>query len=383
MKDLEANKKVARDAYQRISWVPKDESFRQMMAKMLGIDKIPDDAVGWCSIFWKEAIPDVELYIDDMAKWVAMELKLQNRLTEKNLMVCLRYALTMSLIHELVHLFGHVKNERAVQWITDNLIRDAWLGWHFIPCPLKDGQFVTWVECLGCDDATKHPSCPFRNIRIDAQPRIVRPFEYHVTELLTPLQSYWNRSGAKYARSWEDYYDMMFGKALGWYLESKYPEHCREIDLRWEHPDGYTITGHADLYLDDVGNLVELKFYYTTIHLQKSGKAQPDHIFQVQAYYTLGMKTKPWLFKNIKKITIVYYSKLRVRNRPRRVEFDVPLKELDLEIPARILYEAEKSKTAPLAHRCPQCKEWRSKYCKYFMCQHHPRGKGHKRQEGD
>lgn len=361
------------DVYQKISWIPKDKSFRQMMAKMLGIDNIPDDVVGWCSIFWKEAIPDIEIYIDEMAKWIALELKAKNKLSDNNLLTYLRYALTMSIIHELIHLFGKVKNESAVQWITDRLIEDAWLGWQFIPCPLKNEENVTWIECLQCEDDMKHPSCPFKNIRIDAQPRKLEKYRYHVTELRTPLQAYWQRTGSTYARAWNEYYDMMFGKALGYYEESLYPQHCREIELEWKHPDGFSVVGHVDMYLEDTGRLVELKFYYSTYHIAKENKAQPDHVFQAQAYYTIGKKTKPWLFRNCKRITIVYYSKMKGRSTPRRIEIDVPLIEVDLETPARILYEAERDGVPPLKHPCKQCKEWRNKYCRYFICPHHPK----------
>lgn len=359
------------NSFLKLDWIPKTESFRQALVMMFGVDEIPDDTMAWCAKFMKDEIADIEFYIDEMCIYCARELKRIGKFTEENFVRNMIYGMNLAVNHELIHIFGNIKNEAIVELITKKLLKEVWMGWHWIPCPklLKD---VTWIECLQCGDAQKHPSCPFRNVRIDASPREYEIGTYHVTELPHVLYSYFERTNP-YSRAWIEYYDMLYGKALGWYLESRHAHHCQEVSLKLESPDkDFKIVGSADLVLDKANRLVELKFYYSISKLVRQNAPNDEHTFQVQAYYTMGLKYKPWLFEKLDRITIVYYSKMKSRKLPRRKEFEVEVKtiEQDMLTPARTLHKALVSKKPPLDHKCP---DWLCGYCKHLICPFHPR----------
>ena len=351
------------DLWQKVEWLFKNESFRQLLHEMFGFGEIPDDAVGWCSMLLKTATVDIEIYIDLLAFYTAGILKREGRFSEGALIDLLKIGLNFSLIHEFTHWATDETDEDRVNAAAIALLSGRWMTWSTIPCPKKEGEEVTWVECLACDDRQKHPSCPLRKIRIDAYPRQYEIGKYHVTELPFPRYSYYNRI-YKYARSWDEYYDLLYGKALGWYIESKYAEHQREVTLDVPFTrDGETIrvVGHGDIVDDDVGNVYELKFYYSLKYIVERGTPNPEHEFQVRAYYTLGLLCKPWMFNKIQKIKMIYYSKLKGRKFPRRKEFVVPLEKVDVETNAWILHKALKTKVAP-KELCPK---WKCRYCPY------------------
>jgi len=355
----------------KMDWIPKRESFRELLRTLAGVEGIPDDAMAWCSKFEKDQIPDIEFYIDEMSRYCARELKRIGKLTEENFVENMVYGMNLAVLHELTHIYSGVRNEAMVELITNRLMQNVFMTWHWIPCPKKDGETVTWIECLQCGDDVKHPSCPFRNIRIDSLPREYRYGEYHVTELAHPLKSYYERTNP-YTQGFEETYDMLYGKALGWYIESKYDRHCQEVDLKWEIYPNVWVVGSVDLVLDKADRLIELKFYYNIVKLVREGKPNDDHIFQVQTYYTMGLKHKPWLFNKLKRATVVYYSKMKSRGFPRRAELPVELKTIENEIKerARILHTALTIKKPPLDSRCVR---WLCNYCKHVICPYHPK----------
>jgi len=363
------------DAYQKIEWVFKNESFRRKLSRALGIPDIPENVIGWTSKFYSERakqvlgqhfiIPDIEIYIDKIAKFGAEYL-------DDIFAFIVVTMINHALIHELIHEQGNIKNEEVVEAYTQLMIKDeidklwkivnpdAWL-WYWISCP-KLERNVTWNQCLSCTDMDKHPDCPLLKVRIDAFPRQYEYGKYHVTELPFPRYSYYNRT-RKHAMSWTDYYDLLFGKALGWYIESKFAEHQREVEVTTQLKRGdetITVVGHGDLVDDEVGNLYEIKFYYALKHLITRNKPNEEHEFQARAYYTIGLKEKEWMFKNIKHVKMIYYGKTKQRNVPRRKEFVLPLKPVSLE-GAWILHYALKYRKPP-EEKCPA---WKCRYCPY------------------
>jgi len=249
--------------------------------------------------------------------------------------------------------------EDEVKKIVKLLTPDAWMGWKYITCP-KVKKDVSWITCLACQDPEKDRSCPMRHIRIDAYPRQYEIGRYHTSELKYPRAAYYERT-VDYARPWERYYDLLYGKAFGWFLESRYAPHEGEVELEMSlvrDEEHIKILGHGDLMHKTWG--VELKFYYSTIYVHRAGKPSDDHIFQIQAYWTMGKKFKPWLFNDIKKLKLIYYSKMKGKF-PRRKEFDVDLVDITEELTtnAWMLHDALINHVPP-AKNCPA---WRCRFC--------------------
>jgi len=246
------------------------------------------------------------------------------------------------------------------------------MGWYWIVCP-KMKRNVTWKECLSCKDLQKHPTCPLRNVRIDAYPRQYEIGTYHVTELIYPLSSYYERTNP-YAMDWNEYWDLLYGKALGWYIEWLHARHTREVEVE-EKLSRYTngtleyikIIGSADLIGEQSDQLIEIKFYYSTFYIAKEMKPHEAHKFQAQAYYRMGLKCKPQLFENIKKITILYYGKTKSAKIPRRIEISVPLEPIGevFERNAWLLHDALINKDPS---KLPACPKWKCRYCKHVLC---------------
>jgi len=327
-----------------------------------------------CYRFWKRGIPDIEVMIDELCRHIAFELKRQNRYTEERFIENIKAGLNIAILHELIHEIGDIQNETAVDIVTNELLkRLKRMGWFWIPCA-KHKRNVTWEECLKCTDSEKLPSCPLRNVRIDAYPRQYKIGRYHVTELMYPLHSYYQRTNP-YAADWNEYWDLLYGKALGWYIENLHAKHVIEVEVNetlTRNGDSIEIVGHADLIGESSDTLIEIKFYYSLYHIQKSKKAHEAHEFQARAYYRMGLRSKPWLFDKIKKITVLYYSKTKSSKIPRRLEIDVPLVPLGdiMEKNAWTLHTALVSNKPPLKYRCP---EWKCKMCKHLVCPYHPK----------
>ena len=361
--------KEALHKFRFIDFVFSEESWRKILRKAYGFDKLPDDeTLGWCLYFIKKEMPDIEIYIDRLARAVAYEIKEQGKeLTEDVFMRAMIDVLNEVTIHELCHKIGGILNEELIERMTKSMLAEACMTWHYIPCP-KLQKMVTWLECLKCKDSEKHPSCPLQRIREDAFKYKYEPNKYHVSELIFPRYAYYNRK-YKYAMSWNEYWDLFYGKALGAYIESLYARDRSEMEVAVQLGD-YTVYGHADLVDDKELKLYEIKYYYALRHVYKSKKAKPEHVLQAQAYYSLGLRSRPDIFKNITGIKVLYFSKTRERNVPRYVEMDVEMKDIMdwIEKQAKILHEAIKNDTPPKC-RCP---EWKCKYCPFPTCKYHP-----------
>jgi hypothetical protein len=281
-------------------------------------------------------------------------------------------------LHEIIHAKSGELGEEKVFEAVDKLMQDfkqmRLSGWAYIKCPNKKKN-VTWNDCYLCSDTEKHPTCPFHALRLDAYPRSYTFGLYHVSELPNPRMYYYERIGEPYARSWKDYNPLLLGKALGWYIESKYAESCHEItltydgrDVRKDLPDDFKgVTGHQDLHIiDEKGQMVvELKLYAFIGYMIKANKPKPEHEFQVRAYYTMGKRTKPYYYDKVHTIKVTYYTKNN-RESISQMDIDVPIKEVDVITPALLLHKALKEKNPDLLPQCPVylCK----RYCKHHDC---------------
>lgn len=354
-----------RDLYQHIHFVLKEQSFRKALYRYYGANDMPDDAAGWCSVLIKKDLPDIEIYIDEVARELHAALKDKEIIDEEIFRIYFSESMSLILLHELIHYYGKVENDDKIENAVDILTKDLYMTWHYIKCP-KVQSNVSWIECLECSDADKHETCPLHKIRLDAQPRKVEKGVYHISELSFLRYSYFARI-TPYADDWDSYYDMFFGKALGWYIESKFAEHQREVELDIHasrlrggtQEDDFHVIGHADIIDEGDGQGIELKFYYALDFVLKNNRADPRHEFQLRSYYTLGKILKPYMFDKIKKLKVVYFSKTKGRGKPRYKEYEVPLEEVDILSSARILYEAEKAGKPPKGH----CDPWMCRYC--------------------
>jgi len=106
------------DVFLQIEHVFKKESFRKMLQKVLGFPEMKDNVGAWCSVFWREPfsqeelekfkkiMPDIELYIDVLAKHTKEYL-------DEVLTHLLNFTLTYALVHEIVHEFALEQDERG------------------------------------------------------------------------------------------------------------------------------------------------------------------------------------------------------------------------------------------------------------------------------
>ena len=357
---LKPKKERKIDLWENVDVVLTSESIRYALWLMSRFSL--KDKAGWCSAQLKKVIPDVEIYIDSIAGAVAEYLRERGKLTEDNLVKYIVRSIEHTVLHELTHLFSGELDDVRVENAVNAVLDDTFMVWSLIPCPKKDGEPVTWVECLSCTDAEKHPTCPLHRIRVNAYPRQYKLGVYHVTELLDPRYSYFERT-VDYAKKWDDYWNLFFGVAVGHYVESLYANHKQEVDLEVvvahdEDGEPVTVVGHADIIDEDVGWIMEIKCYHSLTHIVRRGRADPRHEFQVRAYWTLLKKSEKWrwMTKRIKKVRVIYFGRTGTR---RYREFDVPLEEVDVVTPALILHRALKTGVPPRQ----KCAEWRCRFC--------------------
>lgn len=121
----------------------------------------------------KKAIPDVEIYIDELAHFLAPDV--------------IAYYMTRALIHENCHAEGF--NEKQAYAASKEIMKLMKpMVWELVVCP-KTGTNINWGECLRCTDSEKHAECPILPIREFAREREYQPNVYHVTELTHPRHS--------------------------------------------------------------------------------------------------------------------------------------------------------------------------------------------------
>jgi CRISPR/Cas system-associated exonuclease Cas4 (RecB family) len=376
---MSLNEKIekALEVSQKIEFVMKQESLKRALKKYYGMEYPERDAVAWCALFIKEMLPDIEIFIDDLAIAITAQLRRIGMLHEEYLIKYLIEGINLSLIHEIIHFEGDEMDEEKVRSMTDAVVRalEVDMTWTYIPCPATGG-YVTFEMCMDCNDLEKHETCPLLAIRRDAHEgnRQYTLGRYHVSELLKTRNSYYGRRHET-VRGWDDYWFMFLGKAIGYFIEGNYPEGSQEFEfevnladivkLLGVEPDPVdeeiTILGHADVVDREQRLLLELKTIESTYYVKD--RAKPEHIWQTQAYYTLGLVQEPELFERLNGARVVYISRAKPRNKQllRYKEHEVELETLNFVDAARRLHKALMNE-APPEFDCPK---WLCNYCDY------------------
>ena len=370
-----------------IQWLTKGEMHDKMMVFLntmrytAELDK-NDPFVGFCSLSFKrdanqlldEIVPDVQMFYDLLIPY------LKYRSNKEMIFQRLSMDFLDELyLEEIIHQMGGVTDTAAFKAVIHSMLKDHRRmrsgGWQLISCPKTETEIV-WLQCYECTDIEKHKTCPLYELRIDAAPRKYEFGKYHISELNHLKNSYYERIGKPYSLSWREYMPLLLGKAFGWYVESKYAERCREVDLTYRPenaPEDFTfITGHQDLHLehaDGTASIYELKLYAFIGIMIKEDHAKEEHEFQARGYYTMGLKCKPRMYRRIRAIKVDYYSK--GKEGIIHTEFEVPLEVIDIATPALLLHRALKEHNPDLL---PDCPAWRCRgYCKHIECKSNPK----------
>ena len=299
----------------------------------------------------KRIMPDVEIYIDEIGR--ALVYHSPEKIAE---------LISDSIIHEDCHGEGfNEKQARAAVRALRKLSRAPPANkrllralkpmvWKYIKCP-KHKREVTWEECLRCNDDEKHPDCPDFAIRSRSTEREYKMGDYHVTELVTPRQSYFNR---KYetAKAWTDspaYMRFFMGKAFHKFYQAAFAPHEVEIHVGRDFGD-FKVTGSADVVAG--GLLRELKTHGDLGRVTRWGPS-PEHIWQAQAYYSLLKATQPQLARDVKKIKILYAGLTRADT---WLQFPVQLEDIteDIKARAKVLHEGLLANKPPTQFPCPE-----------------------------
>lgn len=305
----------------------------------------------------KRAMPDIEVYIDEIGRALVCPSpeKLSGLITD-------------AIIHENCH--GEGLNERqagaAVRALRKlscgppeckRLMRALKpMVWKRIKCP-KHGRDVEWDECLRCADEEKHPKCPDFAIRSRSTSRKYVLGVYHVTELVAPRRSYFERK-CEVAKAWGDspaYMRFFMGKAFHKFYQAAFDKHEVEIHVERSFGD-FRVTGSADVVAG--GMLRELKTHGDLGRVIKRGPS-PEHIWQARAYHSLLKATQPWL--DVKRIKILYAGLTRADT---WLDFPVQPKDVteDIRARAKVLHDALKANEPPTEFPCP---EWLCRLCDY------------------
>lgn len=307
----------------------------------------------------KSMMPDIEIYIDELGR--ALVCHTPEKLAE---------LIVGAIIHENSHAEGfNEKQARAAVRALRELPRNSLdfkqfkkalkaMTWKLIKCP-KHKKNVTWEECLHCKDAEKHPDCPDFAIRSRSTQRRYKQNIYHVTELISPRRSYFER---KYdvTKAWTDspaFMRFFMGKAFHRFYQEAFAPHEVEIHVERDFGD-FRITGSADVVAR--GMLRELKTHGDLGRVTRRGPS-PEHIWQAQAYYSLLNASQPHLARDVKRVKILYAGLTRADT---WLEFDVPLKDItdDIRTRAKVLHKALTTNEPPTEFPCA---DWLCRYCDY------------------
>lgn len=360
---------------QRAEFVIKSHSFRSMVRRYYNLP--PDsDTIGWTlTLFKKFEIPDMEIYVDEVARAVAFALRMKgftdadDNVQEQMFREVMIDSMSEVLVHELCHYMG-IHSEKEVDEAVKAIFESDTMTWHLIACP-KHNEPVSWPTCLSCDDFEKHPTCPLQRVRQASIPRLYTPKRYHTTELQKIRYAFYER-WHKTISSWDDMWSMFWGTAIGHYIEGLYPEGYQEFEFNVQAADlakfygvepseldDFEVTGHADIVDKDIGLVVELKTSWSLKYVKDGPK--PNHRWQIQAYYTLGLIEFPEIFGKIKELRICYYGRQwRGKSLPPSVEHTIPMSTVDLLTPGRMMREAEETGIPPSL----RCEKWLCSYCK-------------------
>jgi len=385
---------------ERIEFTTTDESLREIMRQIFPKEREKDDKrplSGWATRYFKENLnefsrengailwviamlkdylPEIEIYVDEIAKGLASHMKAADKeIDEDKFITFLMDGLSKTLVHELIHELGPIRSEIETEYYAHTLLDAMKMVWQYIPCP-NINSLVDWKTCLSCEDSEKHETCPLQRIRQDAVPREYELKKYHVSELLKVRYSFFERR-FKTIASWDDYWPLFWGRAIGWYVASLYDKESREFELNVsasdlarfygvpaESTDDFAITGHIDILTEADGMVLELKTQYNLKYVTKA--PNPHHVAQLQAYYTLGLIQFPDVFGKLKALRIVYFGRnWEGSGMPPYKEHTVPNETVDLLTPGRWLRASEDTEHPPPIY----CPDWMCKNCPHTeMC---------------
>ena len=379
MTEIEEYKKILTilESRQKLHFTTKTDSMKYYLLKLCGMEQFFADSIGgWCSLAWKEKIPDVEIYIDNIAKTVA---KWQGygrddpKWDEGKFIGKTIQMIDFITLHEFSHQFAGTTDETGINSMCKlviDFLKDEANVWSFVACPAL-GSYVTLAQCLSCDDLSKHETCPLFGLRKDMIEgnRQFAPGSYHVSELMNKRKTFFDRKFDT-SDAWSGRHAMLLGTAIGWFIERGYEHSEYEfvvpltevvalLGLEPDPIDGeITILGHGDIVDFTVGVMYELKTIEVTKYVVNEPK--PEHVHQAKCYYTLGMAHEPEKFSAIKDNRISYTSRAKARRgAPAFVEHSLGLGYVNFVEEARTLHRAVMSDTPPPV----DCPEWLCRYC--------------------
>lgn len=317
------------------------------------------------------------LFIDNIAKVAYKVAQKYNEMhggdLERQFANILRYMIDEIATHEFVHTalekpaqvpkkIWEAYIQRAASKLAREMTRVDWMVWSRIPCPKRNGQEVTFSECLNCSDEEKAAECPLWSIRKTFMPRMTDDHIYHASELPYPRFSYYNRT-LGHSAFWDEYsFDLWFGSAGHEYIQKGFPKAQCEIFVYWDLGD-IKIVGSIDAYDPIHRILFEFKTIKSLYFVLKRDQPEEDHLLQAQIYVKLAEMSQPWI--RPEKIKIIYVAKIRLdsaRAEQRYKEFTLkPDPPQDLAESARSLDRAFVTGTPPKS----KCPAWKCKECKY------------------
>lgn len=380
---------------QRIDFVMKSASFRNyLMRRARELYGMPneegeDDIVGWTVNVNYIIPPDIEVYIDTMARVAAEGLKELDIYDEagESYSIIMQDMFSEVVIHELLHQFVLLWDEDKVYNAVDailsspsenpavieafNSLFKGTMVMKWISCPKTNG-LVNWDTCFQCDDFTKHPMCPLQRIRKNATPREYTEGRYHVSELYKPRGAYYERWHPT-VWDWDEYWAMLWGRGFGDFIESLYPEGQSQFEfdvpaadiakflgIEPSEYDNFSVLGHADVVSTDDGLVLELKTQWSLKYVVDA--PNPIHRWQLLAYWTLGLIQFPETFSKIEELRLVYFGRTwRGRTMPPYKEHIVQKETVDLLTPGRIMRKHETTSSPPQL----MCPEWMCKKCQH------------------
>lgn len=399
---------------EEFEWLTKEEVYRRaqcylsLLAKTFELD-VNDCNAGQATVgreeqlisVYRQIFPRFMYHHEEIPRFVREKVEVEKPKLQKGTpeweQVCVDAAIDFCSelpLHENIHDCGDLTDEettfKLMYMLMDGFKKMKFNSWHYLYCPNRGGERVSWDTCYKCKDTEKHPTCPFLALRKDAYPRQYEEGRYHVSELGNLRMSYYERVGEPYARDWQQYNPLLLGKALGWFIESLYKKEHHEIELFLNREqcqqltteplpaDFKGISAHQDLHLEteDGGVLVELKLYAFIGIMVRQRKAKPEHEQQARAYLTMGQILYPKLYGTVKKVWVTYYTK--AKEAITKIDIEVPCEPVDMVTPALTLHKALTAKNPDLLPRCPPylcgriTKDGYTGYCAHHDCTYHP-----------
>jgi len=222
--------------------------------------------------------------------------------------------------------------------------------WSRVLC--ECGKEHSWDDYLLCKDA-KLPEI----LRWSIRPRKLEAGVYHVTELINPRYSFYERT-TEFADRVVDKLHFFVGKAIHVALQEAFPQQWREVEVFKDfNVDGEVVTlvGHIDAIDMTTGIMYELKSISSTLWKQKFG-VDKRHVWQLSAYWNMFRENRPAQAARLRDACIAYISKSREYKASPWMEFHSSKGEVSLAMPPVedrlvMLHRALKTGIAP-PHLC-------------------------------